>query len=164
MFNLFWFRATSTNCGAKLHHIFLTNKFLGHFLMFVCFSYLVPTRSFVPFSIAFSHFSALHSRQLKCEKCNSHLRAKAKTRIVLLSFRARMRTYTNVYANLFALTLLDSDLSELCDDISRIYPLRTAFTSNDLLSICWTLVPCKMERCSISTVTLFHVSWNRIPT
>ena len=88
--------------------------------MFVCFSYLVPTRSFVPFSIAFSHFSALHSRQLKCEKCNSHLRAKAKTRIVLLSFRARMRIYTNVYANLLPLTLLTKDLAELCDDIPCI--------------------------------------------
>lgn len=154
----------STNCGAKLHHIFLTNKFLGHFLMFVCFSYLVPTCSSIHFSIAFSHFSALHSRQLKSEKCNFHLRAKAKTRIVLLSFRARMRIYTNVYANLLPLTLLTKDLAELCDDISRIYPLHTAFTSNDLLSICWTLVPCMMECCSISTVTLFHVRWNRIPT
>ena len=93
MFNLFWFRATSTNCGAKLHHIFLTNKFLGHFLMFVRFSYLVPTCSSIHFSIAFSHFSALHSHQLKCEKYNFHLRAKAKTRIVLLSPRARMRIY-----------------------------------------------------------------------
>jgi len=152
------------NCGAKLHHIFLTNKFLGHFLMFVCFSYLVPTRSFVPFSIAFSHFSALHSHQLKSEKDNFHPCGKAKTRIVLLSLRARMRIYTNVYANLLPLTLLTKDLAELCDDISRIYPLRTAFTSNDLLSICWTLVPCHMERCSISTVTLFHVRWNRFPT
>ena len=131
--------------------------------MFVCFSYLVPACSSIHFSIAFSHLSALHSHQLKSEKANSHPLAKAKTRIVLLSFRARMRIYTNVYANLFALTSLDSDLSELCDDISRIYPLRTTFTSNDLLSICWTLVPCHMERCSISTVTLFHVSWNRIP-
>ena len=132
--------------------------------MFVCFSYPVPTCSSIPFSIAFSHFSALHSRQLKSEKCNFHLRAKAKTRIVLLSFRARMRIYTNVYANLLPLTLLTKDLAELCDDISRIYPLRTTFTSNDLLSICWTPVPGHMERCSISAVTLFHVRWNRIPT
>ena len=108
------------NCGAKLHHIFLTNKFLGHFLMFVRFSYLVPTRSFVPFSIAFSHFSALHSRQLKSEKAISHPLAKAKTRIVLLSPRARMRIYTNVYANLLPLTLLTKDLAELCDDIPHI--------------------------------------------
>ena len=79
------------NCGAKLHHIFLTNKFLGHFLMFVRFSYLVPTCSSIHFSIAFSHLSALHSHQLKSEKANSHPLAKAKTRIVLLSLRARMR-------------------------------------------------------------------------
>ena len=152
------------NCGAKLHHIFLTNKFLGHFLMFIRFSSLVPTRSFVPFSIAFSHFSALHSRQLKCEKCNSHLRAKAKTRIVLFSSSRAHAYLYNVYANLFALTLLDSDLSELCDDIPRIYSSHAVFTPNDLLSICWTLVPSHMERCSISAVTLFHVTWNRSPT
>ena len=151
------------NCGAKLHHIFLTNKFLGHFLMFVRFSYLVPACSSIHFSIAFSHLLALHSHQLKSEKGNFHPCAKAKTRIVLLSLSRAHAYLTNVYANLFALTLLDSDLSELCDDIPRIYPLRTPFTSNDLLSICWTLVPCKMERCSISTVTLFHVRWNRIP-
>ena len=88
--------------------------------MFVRFSYLAPMWSSVSFSIAFSHFSALHSRQLKSEKANSHPLAKTKARIVLLSFRARMRVYTNVYANLFALTSLDSDLSELCDDIPHI--------------------------------------------
>ena len=68
--------------------------------MFVRFSYLVPTCSSIHFSIAFSHFSALHSRQLKNEKANSHPLAKAKTRMVLLSIRARMRIYTNVYTNL----------------------------------------------------------------